>query len=207
MIRKLKSYRYFSEILILLLIVALLFMLTQSPRDPLISLIHKILIIADILLILGTLRKLWREKWRKAVAKKAHEVIVRVIELVLRVSERFNITGRRKNVILGKTKVEFNFERAEKQREQRGRGKKWRHLESSREKLRYIYRRSISEKVKHGEHIYPQETPSELRERESNSEGEREMLDLYVTYRYDERHEPDEKAVSDLKEKYFPELK
>lgn len=202
-----RKYRYRFELLILLLVVALLFMLTQSPRDPLISLIHKLLIIADILLILGTLRSLWREKWRKFVAKKAHEVIVRVVEFFLSVTERLNLASRRKNVISGKTKVEFNFDRAEKQRDQRARGKRWKHLESPREKLRYIYRQTLSNKIKHGERIYAQDTPSELAESETVGDGEREMIKLYATYRYDERREPDGKTVADLKEKYFPDIK
>lgn len=202
-----RKYRYKFELLILLLVVALLFMLTQSPRDPLVSLIHKLLIIADVLLILGTLRRLWREKWRKFVAKKAHEVILRVVEFFIRVSDRLNLASRRKNVISGKTKVEFNFERAEKQRDQRARGKRWKHLESPREKLRYIYRQTLSNKIKHGGRIYAQDTPSELAKSEDIGEGERELMLLYATYRYDERREPDDKAVADLKEKYFPDIK
>lgn len=202
-----RKYRYKFELLILLLVVALLFMLTQSPRDPLVSLIHKLLIIADVLLILGTLRRLWREKWRKFVAKKAHEVILRVVEFFIRVSDRLNLASRRKNVISGKTKVEFNFERAEKQREQRARGKRWKHLVSARERLRYIYRMTLSDKIKHGGRIYAQDTPSELARSEDIGEGERELMLLYATYRYDERREPDDKAVADLKEKYFPDIK
>lgn len=203
----LKNHRYKYEIFIFLLVVGLMFMLTQSPKDPLISLIHKLLIIADIVLILSNLGKLWRHKWRKFIAKRMHGVIVRVAEFFLRLSGKLNPSSRRKNIIYGKTDVEFNPDRAEKQREQKARGKKWRQLETPRERLRYIYRQTVSKQIKRGERIYPQHTPSDLRDREANQEGERKMFDLYATYRYDERREPDGKAIADLKEKYFPDMK
>ena len=202
-----KNYKYKYETAMLLLIVGLMLMLTLSPRDPLISLIHKLLIIADIVLMFSTLRKLWQHKWRKFVAKKAHDVIVRVVEFFLRVSGKWNLTNHKKNVIFGKTEVEFNFERVEKQNQQKSKGKKWRQLETPRERLRYIYRQTVIKQIKHGERIYPQDTPKDLRDRDINQEGERAMFDLYTTYRYDERHEPDGKTVTDLKEKYFPDMK
>jgi hypothetical protein len=39
------------------------------------------------------------------------------------------------------------------------------------------------------------------------TERDEALLSLYVTYRYDDRREPSEREIAQLKEKYFEEVK
>lgn len=200
-----KKYKY--EILELIYIIALLLLITLSSEDPLIDLIFKLALVADVVLIISTLLRLWSTKWKHAVAKVARKVFVKAAEAFMRVLEALNLRSKKKNILMGETRVIFNIERTERQKKDPLSKKKWRQLNSPRDRLRYIYKNTVSDQIKHGERIYSHNTPSELREREINGEGERAMFGLYASYRYDDRREPDEKEISELKSKYFEDLK
>ena len=73
--------------------------------------------------------------------------------------------------------------------------------------MRYLYRYRTNDRIKHGDRIYAADTPSELREREDIPERDEALLDLYVTYRYDDRREPSESEITELKEKHFEDIK
>ena len=199
------KYKY--EIRLLLLVIALFILISLSFPDPLTDLIQKLLIIGDAVLILGTLLRIWHEKWKPAVAKVARKAFVRVAKFFIRVAETLNLRSRKKNIISGETKIVFNIEKTERQKKSTAKTKKWKHLEDGRSKLRYLYRHTVSEQIKHGERIYASDTPLELLQSEVNGERECAVFGMYVNYRYDERKEPSNEEVMTIKEAYFENLK
>lgn len=199
--------KYKLELLLLLLFVAFLLLITLSSPNPLIDLIFKLSLIADVVAFFYTLLALWRNKWRGAVVRTAQKAFVRVAKAFMRVLEAVGARRKNRNILSGQTQVSFSIERAERTRKSELRQKKWKQLESSREKMRYLYRYSIKDRIKRGERIYATDTPSELREREDIIERDEAMLALYVAYRYDERREPSESEIMQLKEKYFEDVK
>lgn len=199
--------KYKLELLLLLLFVAFLLLITLSSPNPLIDLIFKLSLIADVVAFFYTMLALWRNKWRGAVVRTAQKAFVRVAKAFMRVLEAVGARRKNRNILSGQTQVSFSIERAERTRKSELRQKKWKQLESSREKMRYLYRYSIKDRIKRGERIYATDTPSELREREDIIERDEAMLALYVAYRYDERREPSESEIMQLKEKYFEDVK
>ena len=199
------KYKY--EIRLVVLIIALILLLNLNFTDPLIDLIQKLIIIGDAVLIARTLLQIWHEKWKPAVAKVARKAFVRVAKFFIRVAETLNLRSKKKNIISGETKIVFNIEKTERQKKLSVKSKKWKHLEDGRSKLRYLYRHTVSEQIKHGERIYATNTPSELLSNKANGEGDSAVYGMYVNYRYDERKEPSESDVMAIKETYFENLK
>ena len=199
--------KYKHELLLLILFIAFLLLITLSSSDPLIDLIFKLALIADVVAFFATLLALWRNKWRGALAKVAQKAFVRVAGAFMRVLEAVGARKKNRNILSGETQVTFSVERAERQKRASARSKKWKHLESSRDRMRYLYRYSVNDRIKRGERIYAADTPSELRAREEISERDEALLGLYVTYRYDDRREPSEEEIDELKENYFEEVK
>lgn len=199
--------KYKLELLLVGYIAALPMLIVYSSSDPLVDLILKLALIADAVMIISTLLRLWSTKWRHALGKVARKVFIRAAEAFMRLLETLNIKSRRKTILMGETRVVFNIDRGERKKKDPLAKKKWRQIDTPRDKLRYIYRHTVSEQIKHGERIYSCHTPNELRDRDINGEGERAMFEMYATYRYDSRREPDEAEVSELKAKYFEGLK
>lgn len=199
------KYKY--EIRLVVLIIALILLLNLNFTDPLIDLIQKLIIIGDAVLIVRTLLQIWHEKWKPAVAKVARKAFVRVAKFFIRVAETLNLRSKKKNIISGETKIVFNIEKTERPKKLSVKSKKWKHLENGRSKLRYLYRHTVSEQIKHGERIYATNTPSELLSNKANGEGDSAVYGMYVNYRYDERKEPSESDVMAIKETYFENLK
>ena len=199
------KYKY--EIRLVVLIIALILLLNLNFTDPLIDLIQKLIIIGDAVLIVRTLLQIWHEKWKPAVAKVARKAFVRVAKFFIRVAETLNLRSKKKNIISGETKIVFNIEKTERQKKVSAKTRKWKHLEDGRSKLRYLYRHTVSEQIKHGERIYATNTPSELLSNKANGEGDSAVYGMYVNYRYDERKEPSESDVMAIKETHFENLK
>lgn len=199
------KYKY--ELLLLILFISFLFLITLSSSDPLVDLIFKLALIGDVVAFFYTLLALWRNKWRSAVAKVAQKAFVKVASAFMRVLEAVGAKRKNRNILSGETQVTFSVERAEKQKRSAGRSRKWKHMESERDKMRYLYRYRASDRIKRGDRIYASDTPSELREREDVTERDEALLSLYVTYRYDDRREPSKREITELKEKYFEEVK
>ena len=195
------------EIILLVLFLAFWAILPLSSSDPTLNLIYKLLLIADFAAFFSTLLRLWREKWSRRVANITRKAFVKVAKFFIRVAETLNLRSKSKNFLSGETKVVFNIEKNERGKKSASKSKKWKHLEDGRAKLRYLYRYTVNEQIKHGERIYASNTPSELLQKQDNSEADRAVFDLYVNYRYDERSSPSEKEISELKEKHFDNVK
>jgi hypothetical protein len=69
--------------------------------------------------------------------------------------------------------------------------------------MRYLYRGVVSGKLKRGALIYSFDTPTDVEEkltvRGDQTEAERELLQMYINLRYDERRDPDEEQIKRLK--------
>ena len=107
---------------------------------------------------------------------------------------------KKRNVLLGETKIQFRFEETEKSPEKRKKQPRWRQLKTERQKMKYLYRQTVSGRLRRGAWIRASHTPEEIKTFEGNSENEIEIFSLYNRYRYDERTEPPEGSAEKLKD-------
>jgi hypothetical protein len=149
---------------------------------------------------------LWRTKWRKVAMRGVQRLFARVQRFFERISQRLGIVRRSdKKVLGGKTTVTFDriVDRAEAGEARAQKQPKWKQLETSRARMRYLYRAHLSAKLKKGAMLYASDTPAEveakLRAREEQTEGERALFEMYIDLRYDERRAPDEEQIKRLK--------
>ena len=157
---------------------------------------------ADLVGIFLTIRALWRKKWRKRVADRFRKVFERVRRLIAKVAEKIYDNSKDDDV-LRRGKTTFIFDEREKRTvvsEKKARPPKWKQLQEDRARMRYLYRGMITALLKKGERIYSNETPSEIDEREERSPAEKELFQMYVDLRYDERKAVDAEKVKRLKE-------
>jgi hypothetical protein len=125
---------------------------------------------------------------------------------LIKIVGRFSFFHRG-NVISGRTTVHYDFSAFRKdERRRRKTAQKqprWRDMESPRQKLGFLYYRVISDRIKHGEIITSHETPLEISKRPTENEAMDELFQMYNEVRYDERNQPDEETVCNLREKLF----
>ena len=149
-----------------------------------------------------TLRYLWRKKWKKAFTGKLQTIMAGVFGMVSafidRILERFG--KARKDMLGGKTAVIFDSERTEKKKKHKT-TRKWRSLESDRERLGFLYVKMIENRLKSRKRVRPADTPSELKEREENSPPEEELFDIYIESRYNEKAELSEQELQNIKDR------
>ena len=152
------------------------------------------------------MRSNWRQRYRKPFIIGLRKAIVSASRFLIKIVGRFSFFHRG-NVISGRTTVHYDFSAFRKdERRRRKTAEKqprWRDMESPRQKLGFLYYRVISDRIKHGEVITSHETPLEISQRPIESEAQEELFRMYNSVRYDERKEPDEKAVYELREKLF----
>jgi len=152
------------------------------------------------------LRELWRIKWKKRFARGAQGVIEKLTAFFMRLTEKilqkYNIGGKRgKNVLSGNTKVTFDSDIFENKIPTRHKRVKWKNLQSDRERLGFLYRQMINAKIKTGIRVYASDTPSELLDRTQNNEAEKELFELYIDMRYDDRAIISADRVTEIKER------
>ena len=94
--------KYKHELLLLILFIAFLLLITLSSSDPLIDLIFKLALIADVVAFFTTLLALWRNKWRGALAKVAQKAFVRVAGAFMRVLEAVGARKKKSKYPLGR---------------------------------------------------------------------------------------------------------
>lgn len=151
------------------------------------------------------LRELWRKKWKKRFLRIGQSIFEKLSSFFMRAAERilkkFNIGRKhRKNIIGGNAKITFDSDIFEKKAAVRKKHPKWKNLQSDRERLSFLYRQMINSKIKSGTRVYACDTPSELLERTQNNDAEKEIFDLYIGVRYDERANLPTNNMSALKE-------
>lgn len=148
--------------------------------------------VASLIVLLALLRQLWRKKWKYAFAQATQQLWAQAAKLLSGAFERFakkwNFGGAgRQTTLFGRTTVRFDFGTAEKSVKRSGKPPRWKNLQTDRERLGFLYRRMITEKIKTGTRVYASDTPSEARARGINSEPENVLFDCYTHARYDER--------------------
>ena len=160
--------------------------------------------VASFLVLLVLLRQLWRKKWKYAFAQATQQLWTQAAKLFSRAFEHFakkwNLSGGgRQTTLFGKTTVRFDFGMAEKTGKRSAKLPKWKNLQTDRERLGFLYRRMITEKIKAGTRVYASDTPSEARARSVNSESENALFDCYTHIRYDERAVPSAQKILSMK--------
>lgn len=195
--KTLKSFRY--EILLFILFLILLGIWTIDFSMTMELSIRLLVTVIDAIGIILTIRKLYREKWRKAVIQTMQKMFSSVAKLFLRLIEAWNIS-KKKNVIMGETKIQFLKKEKEEASKKIKKELRWKQLRSEREKLRYLYRTMITHRIKHGARIYSSHTPQEIERFEENTEIETKVFESYISYRYDERKDPSEEEILSMKQ-------
>ena len=155
------------------------------------------------------LRLLWRLKWAKAIASVARAVLAGASALFVKLldkwnASKWNIFGRRRGYVGGNTTVTFDFFSGQERKEKKIKPPKWKHMQTEREKLGYLYFHLVTSCLKRGLRAKRTDTPSEIKSRtESATPPETRVFDLYIGARYDERVPLQEKELDTLKETLF----
>ena len=147
------------------------------------------------------------EKWRKWVVAGVQKLFASGTRRLLRFMERWSSALKKKTVIHGGTQVIFHQANGSAKAKTHKRHPRWKHLQSERARMRYLYRHMITERIRHGAHIRPTDTPAEIEHAGENSEADRVVFELYNRYRYDERKEIDKSMVESIKDTHFKDLK
>ncbi len=168
-------------------------------RDP--------LTLVFVVLIVVVLHRLYRKKWRKWVVAGVQKLFASGTRRLLRFMERWSSALKKKTVIHGGTQVIFHQANGSAKAKTHKRHPRWKHLQSERARMRYLYRHMITERIRHGAHIRPTDTPAEIEHAGENSEADRVVFELYNRYRYDERKEIDKSMVESIKDTHFKDLK
>ncbi|MBQ8431734.1 MAG: hypothetical protein IJX28_02515 [Clostridia bacterium] len=175
----------------------------RQPADPRVRALLIVLGGLGAVLLLVTLRKLWRTKWRRAILSGARTLLAKASRFMLKLLDKWNLTGRGKQVLRGKTTVSFDFSVADIAPKKRPKPKKWKHLRTNREKMGYLYRHMLTARIKSGMTVHSCDTPAELKEKAENAPHEEALFDLYLDTRYDERTDniPDD-TIDHLKDAF-----
>ncbi len=149
------------------------------------------------------IRSLWRDKWQKKATEAMQRLFVRLQNFFDKFATTLGISRKSKTVLGGKTTIIFdkareaeNFGSARQKKPP-----KWKHLESDRLRMRYLYRQMVVGKIKKGAYICASDTPICIKTHESKSESENRLFDLYIACRYDERKLLNGEELKELKEK------
>jgi hypothetical protein len=159
-------------------------------------------IAATIVFAVLLLRSLWRAKWRAATAKAMQRVFGRIQKFFEKFADRLGWGRKGKSVLSGKTTVIFDRrydDAATENRSYTTRPPKWKQLDNDRDRMRYLYRKMVSGKIKKGARIYSADTPSEAEQKIEKTPSEKQLFDLYISCRYDERKSPKASDVQELK--------
>lgn len=202
-------YKFRYEIILMFLISSFISLLIIEPQTEMGIHFRAFGRFAIFVPIFFTLRKLYREKWRKAFVIGAQRILISVAKLFMRIAEKWGISSsKNKNIISGKTKIQFNIENITTIQKSPSKSPRWKQLKNEREKLRYLYRHMITQKIKHGARIYPNQTPMEIElDSPQNTPSETIIFNLYSTYRYDERTNPSEEHIEKIKDNCYRNLK
>lgn len=159
----------------------------------------------DFVLLCILLRQLWRKKWRYAFMEAAEGILAKAAKLFAKafesIAKKWNLGGKQhQNTLAGTTTVTFDFGISEKRIQRRSRSPKWKQLQSDRERLGFLYRYMITEKIKTGTRVYASDTPAEASTRSENSAVEADLFACYAHLRYDERTEPPTRKILQFKD-------
>ena len=179
-----------------------IYWISRRPSAPFIRFLLSLSLFASAALFVLSFRRLWQTKWKKAVAKGIRKALSSAAKLLIRILEKWNEKQKGKHILGGKTTVSFDFSLLEKEEKKPRKPRKWKQLQSNKERLRFLYRRMINERIEKGVPIYSSETPCEIQQKTEYEAHEEELFSLYIGMRYDERAEPNEEALLKLKDNF-----
>lgn len=196
---------YWREgLLVLLLSVAATLIYQWTVDRPSDTVTQSFMLIGIVVCLAGAVwlvKSLWRDKWRQAATKGMQRLFAKVQRFFERFAEKLGFNRSKKSILGGKTRVIFDRVQSREEIEtvKAAKPPKWKHLESERERMRYLYRQMIAGKLKKGALIYAADTPSEIEKKQEKTPTEGELFELYIGYRYDERKCPDAEEIKRLK--------
>ena len=187
--KTLKKYRY--ELLALLLTSGffsiILYWLVADSTSQTVRAGLSVLLAVDGIGLYFVLRQLWRTKWRSSFVTSVQKTIEKLAKRLLRFLEKRSIKkGKKTKVLYGKTTVSFDSPRSASIEKKTKKAKKWKHLQSDREKLGYLYKQMIEQRIKRGQFVYASDTPAEIKMKQDNEGFENEIFDIYIENRYQE---------------------
>lgn len=174
----------------------------NQPKDPWVLFGLNACLLLSGILFLVTLVRLWRLKWKQALKDGLRKLLTGLASLFIAIAEKWNESQSATDRLGGTTSVFFDLTLKEKAEKKAQKPPKWKHLQTDRERVRFLYRAMMTERVRKGDLIYSSETPLELKQKRENQAHEEELFDLYLSCRYDERQEPSEHTVEALKEQF-----
>ena len=174
----------------------------NQPTDPWVLFgLNAGLLLSAALLVISFIR-LWKTKWKQALKEGIRKLLVGLATLFIVIAEKWNESQNPKDRLGGTTSVSFDFSHLEKSEKKAQKPPKWKHLQTDRERVRFLYRAMMTERIKKGKLVYSNETPVELKQKQENEAHEEELFELYISCRYDERLEPSPQNVEALKEQF-----
>ena len=194
------------ELLLLTLSVAFVLQMylfaEKRPESSLMQSLALLSIIAEAVGIFLLFRSLWRRKWRRSFAKGMQRVFGRLQKVLERFADKLGINKSKNRVLEGKTTIRFDKSYGEREsvKPRAVRPPKWKHMEDERGRMRYLYRGMMTGKIRSGESVYGFSTPTELKKTHGKTDGEKELFEMYIRCRYDERVSPESKDVLRLKD-------
>ena len=174
----------------------------NQPKDPWVLFGLNACLLLSGILFLVTLVRLWRLKWKQALKDGLRKLLTGLASLFIAIAEKWNESQNQADRLGGTTSVFFDLTLKEKAEKKSQKPPKWKHLQTDRERVRFLYRAMMTERVKKGALVYSNETPIELKQKQENQPHEDELFNLYIACRYDERQQPPEEAVEQLKEQF-----
>lgn len=187
--------------LLILSIVMYLWKRYDGVKNPEIGSVLFLLAAIDAFVLVRTFRALWRKKMRKKVVFAFQRMFEKMIGGLTRTFEKWGIGKRKANVIGGRASILFDRLSSEKEMKQPTlRKTKWKHLQTARERMGYLYAKMIQRRVAEGLEYHSSDTPLQLQRQKENTPIEDALFDLYVQKRYDGRTEPEEELICYLKE-------
>ncbi len=194
-------YEIAAFLLEVVLFTVILYLGIVAPeKEPLRTILYISLIPNAILLFLA-LREIWRRKLKKKAMSALHRIASKIAKALTAFLEKWNVLrGENKNILTGKTTVFFDLSLHASQNQKRSKPLKWKQLKTDRERLRYLYRRMITNKIKSGVDIKPCDTPLELKELCSSDDFEVKLFETYIDFRYDERKVIPSQTIYSLKD-------
>lgn len=158
----------------------------------------------DLIVLFFMLRSLWRNKWKKRFVKWGQKTFENIAKAFLRFVERFldklGFSGvGDKNTIHGKVSVVVDKDIFLQKVEKKQKNQKWKQMKNNKERLGFLYKYMIVNRIKKGKKVFASDTPSEIREKYECADGEYKLFDLYINTRYDDREEPSDEEIDTIK--------
>ena len=165
------------------------------------KIIAAVLAVADVVALVLLVRLLWRIKWKKALVRGLQKAFEALSKFFLKVSDAVmrRLGKYRKNTLYGNARITYYGSAERRGKKAARKTVKWKQLDSTRERLGFLYRYMIGKRISEGARARASDTPCELKKSISSSVEQDELFELYIGARYDERFEVSDAQLDSLK--------